>query len=122
MNHGPIDGHLHAIWHHYDGGEQGTLLHRVLYSHSANPTAATPSWDEPVVFAELSGNEDLTPEERHFSVDNAAARIAVGPPRGTEIKMHIHVVLMAKTSSAWDVWYLSNQLYKVVSLTIVPNN
>jgi hypothetical protein len=116
------EGHLHAVWHHYDGELGGTLLHRVLYSHSENPKAATPTWDEPVVFAELSGNEDLTPEERHFPVDNVAARIAVGPPRGTEIKEHVHVVLMAKTGTAWDVWYLSNQLYKEVFLPTAAKN
>ena len=67
------------------------------------------------------GNEDLTPEEWHFSVDNAAARIAVYRPSG-EMKKHIHVVLMAKTGSTWDVWYLSNQLYKEVFLPTAAKN
>jgi hypothetical protein len=113
-------GHLHAVWHHYDSaGEDSTFRHQVRYSYSGNPTAATSTWSPPQIFAELGGDEDWSPEERRFQTDNVSARIAVG---GSEADHHIHIVLTAKTGSAWDVWYLSNQLYKNVSLPMVTKN
>lgn len=112
------EGHLHAVWHYYDI-EGDDYIHQVMYSSANNPTAGTPTWSEPVVFAELGGDEDLSAEERRFTVDNVAARIAVG---GSAIDPHIHVVLMLQTSSAWDVWYLSNQFYKTMSLPVVMKN
>jgi len=112
------DGVLHAVWHHYvpPAGEGDPALHRVLYSASDSPTAASPTWSEPVVFATLSA------EGEAFSQDNVAARVAVGPPRGGEIDPHIHVILMLKTGTAWDVWYLSNKRYNTTSLPIIMKN
>ncbi len=112
-------GRLHAVWHHHLLLGEGDDIYRVMYSYSDNPTATTPTWSEPVVFAELSGDEDLTAEERQFSVDNVAPRIAVG---GTQDKPHIHIVLMLQSGDGWDVWYLSNELYKTTSLPTVMRN
>lgn len=110
------DDRLHAVWHHaYEFGE-GEKIHRVLYSYSDNPNASNPTWEPPVIFAELGGDADLTAEERQFPVDNVTPRIAVGPPTTGETKYHVHVVIMLETSSGWDVWYLSNALYKTVTL------
>jgi hypothetical protein len=116
-------GHLYAVWHHYDSGEDGSFLHRVLYSCSDNPTAVMPTWTDWKVFATLSADERL------FSQDNVSARIAVGGTGSTctDPNAHVHVVLMLKNpladnKSAWEVWYLSNQLYKSVSLPMVTKN
>jgi hypothetical protein len=112
---------LYAVWQQTHSVGEGEYIRRVLYSYSDNPDTSNP-WSAPVVFAELGGNEDLSPEERHFPVDNVAPGIAVGPPQGTETEPHLHVVLMLRTGSAWDVWYLSNEFYKSVSLPIVAKN
>jgi len=113
---------LYAVWHHnyyvppVNEGDDPINMHRVLYSYSGNPRVSTPSWSEPAVFATLSA------DEAPFSQDNVATRIAVGPPRVGEIEPHLHVVLMLKTGSAWDVWYLSNQVYRNTALPLVAKN
>jgi hypothetical protein len=113
------DGVLHAVWHHnyyvppIDEGDPTTDTHRVLYTSSISLTASPPTWEPLEVFAKLSA------DGRPFSQRNVSPRIVVS---GSALDLHVHVVLMKKTSAAWDVWYLSNQLYESVLMPMVMKN